>query len=238
MSNFFNKAKGNAVKGIGSQSAIGVGGGNVPQSGYYEGVVVGGSKAKNGSMWLDVLHNGMDRPSRTPFFNDPRNTANGAKPQYAERDADKLGALVVMLGVADEVEAILVKRKVNFDDPIAVGGAIIDLLCEDKFFKTGPGAGAKVTIQWRYAPNGAVQAKKPTERQWSEIVAVLPIDQLDDLRTNGPVVEDFPLPTIGHRAVSDGDDAPRGDYSGYTGRAPTNGATGGGSQAEDEDIPF
>lgn len=238
MSSFFNKAKDNASKGIGSTAAVGVGS-SVPPSGYYEGVVVDAKKAKNGSMWLDVLHNGMDRASRTPFFNDPRNTANGAKPQYAERDADKLGALVVMLGVADKVEAILQKRKIDMEDPIAVGGAIIDLMSDGRFFKDGPGAGAKVTVQWRYAPEGAKQAKKPSEKQWSEIVAIQPIDQLADLRANGPVVEDFPLPTVNHRAVNDGDDKPVGDYGGLTsGRAPTNTGGGTSSAAEDEDIPF
>lgn len=238
MSSYFSKAKDNAVKGIGSAAAVGVGSGIVPASGYYEGVVVGGSKAKNGSMWLDVLHNNMDRPSRTPFFNDPRNTANGAKPQYAERDADKLGALVVMLGVADKVEEILTKRKVDMGDPIAIGGAIIDLLSDGRFFKDGPGTGAKVTIQWRFAPTGAVQAKKPSEKQWSEIVAILPIDQLADLRANGPVVEDFPLPTVNHRAVGDGEDKPVGDYGSLTsGRVPTN-KGGASTAAEDEDIPF
>lgn len=235
MSSFFNKAKDNAVKGIGSAAAIGVGSGTVPPSGYYEGVVVGAKKAKNGSMYLEVLHNNMDRPSRTPFRDDPRNTANGAKPQFAERDADKLGALVVMLGVADKVEALLLKRKVDMEDPIAIGGAIIDLLSDGRFFAEGPGAGAKVTIQWRYAPEGAKQAKKPTEKQWSEIVALLPIDQLADLRANGPVVEDFPLPTVNHRAVNDGGDKPVGDYSSYTGRTTDTSAS---TADQDEDIPF
>lgn len=236
MSSFFNKAKDNAVKGIGSAAAIGVGSGTVPPSGYYEGVVVGAKTIKNGSMYLEVLHNGMSKTSWTPFMDDPRNTANGDKPQFAERDADKLGALVVMLGVAAKVEEILSKRKVDMNNSIAVGGAIIDLLCEERFFKDGPGAGAKVTIQWRYAPTGAMQAKKPTKTQWSEIVAILPIDQLADLRANGPVVEDFPLPTVNHRAVNDGDDKPVGDYSSYTGRTTTD--TSANTADQDDDIPF
>lgn len=237
MSSFFNKAKDNAVKGIGSAAAIGVGSGTVPPSGYYEGVVVGAKTIKNGSLYLEVLHNNMDRPSRTQFFSDPRNTANGDKKKFAKNDADKLGALVVMLGVADKVEALLLKRKVDMEDPIAIGGAIVDLLSDGRFFAEGPGAGAKVTIQWRYAPEGAKQAKKPTEKQWSEIVAILPIDQLADLRANGPVVEDFPLPTVNHRAVNDGDDKPVGDYSGYTGRTVHETASNTADQG-DEDIPF
>ena len=122
-------------------------------------------------------------------------------------------------------------------DDVRRHAAIVDLLSDGRFFAEGPGAGAKVTIQWRYAPEGAKQAKKPTEKQWSEIVAILPIDQLADLRANGPVVEDFPLPTVNHRAVNDGDDKPVGDYSSYTGRTVHETASNTADQG-DEDIPF